>query len=212
MIVEEKGQPSRDLENYRKETGVSMSLISKKDLIRRIRRSKQSREQLVASHLASEIAYQIRATRDAEGVSQSELAERIGMSQNNLSRLENPDYGKQTISSLKRIADALDVALVVRLVPFSQYIKRLSGTEYIEEGLRPEALAVRSFEKEERDGTLDMECKYWPVYSGGQQYTTSLTTGTRRASHQLLDTAPKGLTTRPVDNTLTGQGFERVTA
>jgi len=127
------------------------------------------------------------------------------MSQNNISRLENPDYGKFTLSSLKRIAEALDVALVVRFVPFSQYVKWLSGTPYLDEGLRPEALAVESFDQEEKRGALDIECEYWPVYNGG------LMTGNPE-SYPLLDTNPKGLATPPVDSITTVQGFERVMA
>lgn len=79
-----------------------------------------------------------------------------GMTPNNLSRLESPDYGRQTISSLKRIANALDVALVVRFVPFSQYIDWLSGTPRIDEGISPNSLAVRSFEKEEEENLLEV--------------------------------------------------------
>lgn len=78
------------------------------------------------------------------------------MTPNNLSRLESPDYGRQTISSLKRIANALDVALVVRFVPFSQYIDWLSGTPRIDEGISPNSLAVRSFEKEEEENLLEV--------------------------------------------------------
>jgi transcriptional regulator with XRE-family HTH domain len=157
------------------------------------------------------IAFQIRATRDKREWSQADLARVIGMSQNNISRLENPDYGKHTLSSLKRVAEALDVALVVRFVPFGQYVNWLSGTPYLDEGLRPEALAVASFEQEEKLGALDIDCKYWPVYSGARQFTASVTIETP-ASNPLLDTAPKGVTSPPVGDMLTVQGFERVMA
>ena len=86
------------------------------------------------------------------------------MTPNNFSRLESPDYGKHTLSSLKRIADALDVALVVRFVPFSQYINWLSGTPQVDEGLRPEALAVPSFESEEKTAVFSQETpKIWSI-------------------------------------------------
>ena len=126
-----------------------MSLISRKGLLHRIRRGKKTRSQLVASNLSEGVAFQIRATRDRRGMTQIDLAREAGMTQNNLSRLESPDYGKHTITSLKRIADALDVALVVRFVPFSQYIDWLSATPHVDAGLIPEALAVASFEDEE---------------------------------------------------------------
>ena len=132
-----------------------MSLISRNGLLQRIRQGKKVRAQLVASNLSEGIAFQIRATRDKQEKSQLDLAREAGMTPNNLSRLESPDYGKQTISSLKRIADALDVALVVRFVPFSQYIDWLSGTPRIDEGISPNALVVPSFEKEEKENLFE---------------------------------------------------------
>jgi transcriptional regulator with XRE-family HTH domain len=109
----------------------------------------------VESNLEKGIAFQIRATRDRQGMTQAELAETAGMGQNNVSRLESPEYGKHTMSSLKRIADALDVALVVRFVPWSQYIDWLSGTPRFDRGLTADALAVPSFEDEEGAGLIE---------------------------------------------------------
>ena len=140
-----------------------MSFLSKEALIARLRRSKKSRDRLVSSNLAKTIAYQIRATRKERDWTKAKLADEAGMTPNNFSRLEDPDYGKHTITSLQRLASALDVALVVRFVPFSQYVKWLSGTPFLDEGLRPEALAVPSFEKEEQDGVCEIENRYWSV-------------------------------------------------
>lgn len=140
-----------------------MSLISRRGLLQRIRRGRKTRAQLVASNLSEGIAFQIRATRDKCRMTQEDLALASGMTQNNLSRLESPDYGKQTISSLKRIADALDVALVVRFVPFSQYIDWLSGTPRLDEGLNSDSLAVDSFEQEEQSDKLEWASNVWMV-------------------------------------------------
>ena len=85
------------------------------------------------------------------------------MSQNNISRLESPDYGRHSLTSLKKLAAALDVALAVRFVPFSQYVDWLSGTPFLDEGIRPEALAVPSFEDEEADGKSERKTIYWSV-------------------------------------------------
>jgi transcriptional regulator with XRE-family HTH domain len=140
-----------------------MGLISKKDLVARLRRGKETRAKLLANNIAESIATQIVATRDKREWTQSRLATEAGMGQNNLSRLENPDYGKHTVSSLKRIADALDVALVVRFVPFSQFIDWLSGTSHLDEGISPIALAVPSFEDEEKVGQYETEFTYFEV-------------------------------------------------
>jgi len=146
-----------------------MSLVSKEGLLERVRNGKESRMRLVASNLSKGIAYQIRATRAKRGWKQSDLAAATEISQNNLSRLESEDYGKQTITSLRRIAEAMDVALIVRFVPFSQYIDWLSGTPYLDKGLRPSALAVPSFDDEEECGELEATTKYWPVLKGGRK-------------------------------------------
>ncbi len=132
-----------------------MGSVSKKSLIERLRRGKKTRDRLVESNLAETIAFQIRATRNTCGWTQAELAQETGMTQNNISRMESPEYGKYSIASLRRIAAAFDVALEVRFVPFSQYIHWLSGTEYQDKGLRPEAMAVKDFESEEASGVYD---------------------------------------------------------
>ena len=162
-----------------------MSLISKIGMIKRIRRGKDARARLVASHLAEGIAFQISATRDSRGLSQSDLAEAAGMSQNNLSRLESPDYGKHTVTSLRRIADALDVALIVKFVPFSQYIDWLSGTAHLDRGLDSESLAPPSFSMEEAANKFDAktETKYWGVTTAAAskgQTTNSLAGNAQR--------------------------------
>ena len=146
-----------------------MSLLSKKGLLARIRKSKASRKRLVESNLAKGIAYQIKATREKQKRSQADLAHEVGMTQNNFSRLESPDYGKQTLSSLKRIADALDVALVVRFVPFTQYIDWLSGTPFLDDGLRPGALAVPNFEEEANAKSFETSFTYWPVVTAAPE-------------------------------------------
>lgn len=154
-----------------------MSLTSRRGLLERIRRSKTARESLISSNLSEGIAFQIRATRDAQDRSQAELASGIGMSQNNISRLESPDYGRYTLTSLKRIADALDVALIVRFVPFSQYIDWLSGTPHWDCGLRPEALAVPSFPEEEKRHAFDDSVIRYAAYhlNAGSAIATSVT-------------------------------------
>ena len=53
--------------------------------------------------------------REKSGVSQEELARRIGTKQPALSRLERGGFAKATVETLKKIADALDMRLVVKL-------------------------------------------------------------------------------------------------
>jgi transcriptional regulator with XRE-family HTH domain len=92
--------------------------------------------------------------RERDGLTQEELAEKVGMNQNAIHRLENPNYGKPTITTLKRIAAAFDVALIVRFVPYSQLVDWVSGKPHLDQGLRPSALAVPRYADEEKERHL----------------------------------------------------------
>jgi transcriptional regulator with XRE-family HTH domain len=110
----------------------------------------------VDSNVSKAIAFQTRAMREKEGWSQQALAEKIGSNQNAVYRAENPNYGKQTITTLKKIAGAFDVALIVRFVPFSELTDWVSGTPRTIDGLTTEALTtIPSFDEEEKLGIFD---------------------------------------------------------
>jgi transcriptional regulator with XRE-family HTH domain len=126
-----------------------MNLNSKAGLIERLGRGHRIREQFVDSHLGKGISHQLRATRDKLGWSQEKLAKEAGMNQNAISRLESSDYGKPTITTLKRLAAAMDVGLIVRFVPFSEMVDWVSGTPRVITGLTTTALAVSCFSSEE---------------------------------------------------------------
>lgn len=83
---------------------------------------KEYRDSFVIEEINTGVPFQIRAMRQARGWSQKELAARMGMTQEGVSRLENPDYGKLTLTTLKRLASAFDVGLAVRFVPFSHLV------------------------------------------------------------------------------------------
>lgn len=53
--------------------------------------------------------------RERSGMTQAELAEKIGTKQPALSRLESGGYSKATVETLHKIANALDARLVVKL-------------------------------------------------------------------------------------------------
>ena len=104
--------------------------------------NKAYRDAFVESHIRAGLSFQIRAMRDARGWTQKTLAERANTKQEAISRLENPDYGRFTLETLKRLASAFDVALVVRFAPFSELIDRVSS-------LRPSDLNVPDFVHDE---------------------------------------------------------------
>jgi len=55
--------------------------------------------------------------RTGAGLTQRELAERIGTKQSVIARLEDADYEGHSLSMLKRIADAVGKRLEIRLAP-----------------------------------------------------------------------------------------------
>ena len=82
-------------------------------------KSRRYRAAFVESHLSSTIAAQIQTMRTDRAMTQADLAELSDMKQSRISVLEDPENTALSISTLKRIAAAFDVALVIRFVPFS---------------------------------------------------------------------------------------------
>jgi len=85
---------------------------------------KEYRDAYVRATLTHGLAHQIRVNREQRKLSQQSLAERCGgkTTQVVISRLEDPAYGKFTLNSILRVASALDVAVLVRLVPYSKFL------------------------------------------------------------------------------------------
>ncbi len=63
------------------------------------------------------VAQLIYAARNKAGLSQAELAERIGTKQSVISRLEDADYEGHSLSMLHRIAAALGQCVEIRFLP-----------------------------------------------------------------------------------------------
>lgn len=103
---------------------------------------KEYRDLYVAEHIRTGLAFQIRAMREDRGWTQSELGQRAqGMAQETISQLEDPDYGRLTLRTLRRLASGLDVALIVRFAPFSELVDWIVN-------LTPQRLAPPSFDEE----------------------------------------------------------------
>ena len=65
----------------------------------------------------AEIARKIYGLRTKAGITQQELASRVGTSKSAICRLENADYDGHSLSMMKRIAEALDKRVEIRFVP-----------------------------------------------------------------------------------------------
>jgi ribosome-binding protein aMBF1 (putative translation factor) len=75
---------------------------------------RQCEEAYAASRLAIEVGEKIRDAREAAGLSQRELARRMGTSQAAIARLEAGGVGA-TLTTLQRVAHALNLRLTVDL-------------------------------------------------------------------------------------------------
>ena len=64
---------------------------------------------------AWDLAIQLAALRKESGLSQKELAERIGTSQQQISRLESPSYEGHSLSMIRRVAEALGATVRVEI-------------------------------------------------------------------------------------------------
>jgi len=72
-------------------------------------RNREYRQHFFRSRAQDEIASQLRDAREKRDLSQAQLAERCGMKQSAISRLEQASYSRWSFNTLMRIADALDL-------------------------------------------------------------------------------------------------------
>jgi len=77
-------------------------------------------DSLEAERTNLDIACKIYDLRTKAGMSQRELAKRIGTSAANICRLENADYQGHSLSMLRRIAAALEMRVDVRFLPIAR--------------------------------------------------------------------------------------------
>ena len=83
------------------------------------KRSPKTRERIELEYLNALVAQLIYEARTKAGLTQAELAKRVGTSQPVIARLENASYRGHSLSMLQRIASAVDKRVDVRLVSTS---------------------------------------------------------------------------------------------
>ena len=81
---------------------------------------------------AWDVALKLASLRKESGLSQKELAQRVGTTQQQISRLESPSYEGHSLSMLRRVAEVLGATVRIELnrerqlyFPFSYLIKEV---------------------------------------------------------------------------------------
>jgi transcriptional regulator with XRE-family HTH domain len=110
-------------------------------------RDKDFRKQFIDEHVNVGIAFQIRSLRNRQQMKQSQLAQLMDIKQPLISSWENPNYGKYSLQTLKDLAKAFDVGLLVRFVPFGKLIDWTAD-------LKPDDIAPPNFSEEQSERAL----------------------------------------------------------
>jgi transcriptional regulator with XRE-family HTH domain len=99
------------------------------------------RHGVVNAQIEVDLPLEIRALRRQRGWKQPDLAERTGMKQPRISAMEKPGGANFTLETLKRLARAFDVALIVKFAPFSELFDW-------SDKFSPDEFSVASFDEE----------------------------------------------------------------
>jgi transcriptional regulator with XRE-family HTH domain len=83
------------------------------------------REKFRKAGEAWDVAIQLASLRKASGLSQKDLAKRVGTSQQQISRLESPSYEGHSLSMLRRVADVLGANVHVEIQAIKQQSPRI---------------------------------------------------------------------------------------
>lgn len=102
---------------------------------------KEYRQAFAEAELRNNLALQIKSNRVERGLSQKDLATLVGTKQSVISRCEDPSYGRLSLATLLSVANALDVCLQVKFIPYSLMLAEAKWWS-------TESSVVRSFSEE----------------------------------------------------------------
>lgn len=153
---------------------------------------------LEGERVHAKVARQIYDLRTAAGLSQAELAERVGTTQSAISRLESADYEGHSLSMLRRIAEALGAKIDVGLAEMDRSVRPYVFRTFLHllrrsRGLTLEALAQEADVPREELAAIEQQGGHRPgprtLYQLGRFF---------RLSPEKL-AALAGATTEPAD-------------
>lgn len=129
---------------------------------------KQFRDAYMADQVRTGIAYQVRAMREQpeRNWTQIELGERMPKKkpQSAIARIEDPDYGRVSLTTLLELASAFDVAITVQFVEWDEFLERTRDVS-------PSALEKQSFDLDSREIITTSEVKNQEISDSASQET-----------------------------------------
>lgn len=84
---------------------------------RYVRGNREAEAELDEARERLRLSTRLHEMREREGLTQQEVADRAGTARSVIARLEQPGYGKHTLSTLHRVAEALGYGVKVEFVP-----------------------------------------------------------------------------------------------
>ena len=124
-------------------------------------RDRDYRHKFIQSLLAKNISHQVRKLRKDKDWTQVDLAQSSDKPQSVISRIESVGYGKLTLKTIYDISKAFDVAVMIRFVSFSDFIRgnrdlsweALSTIPFEEDDISSEALYQETVPTEISEGS-----------------------------------------------------------
>jgi transcriptional regulator with XRE-family HTH domain len=93
----------------------------------RLFRNREYRHSYAESFTNTLIAAQLKANRERRTLSQAQLATLADMKQSHISRIENVNYDGWSVRTLRRIARAFDLVLIVKFESFGALVREMES-------------------------------------------------------------------------------------
>lgn len=107
------------------------------NLAERLASDKEFCKEFFRIHVQHDIAEQIIFLRNKRQLRQIDLAERSGMKQSAVSRIEQADYASWNYQTLVRVVEALDARIKVRIEPLEEAILYFKETDKEDQEWKP---------------------------------------------------------------------------
>jgi len=121
------------------------------------------RDAYLEAQVRTWIAYQIRALRKKARLSQTEMAERLRKPQSVVSRLEDENYGRLSVTTLLEVAKAMDVSLLIQFVSYPDFLDRTQDKS--ERAMQPDTIHESAEILRRRETMLSYQRESWPDIS-----------------------------------------------